>query len=103
MFPSSFPSTKNLFAGSVSNCKKRCDICTRFMVFDNTFKCTATGKYYKVDGTLFCSSANVVHLNTCQFWKLQYVGSAITFKERFGIHKTGKNTGQKDVAQLNIF
>ena len=65
------------------------------MVFDNTFKCTATGKYYKVDGTLFCSGANVVYLNTCQFWKLQYVGSTITFKERFGIHKSGKNTGKK--------
>ena len=46
--PSSFPSTKNLAVGSISNCKKRCDICTNFMVFDNTFKCTATDKYYKV-------------------------------------------------------
>ena len=39
-----FPSTKKLTLGSISNCNKRCDICTNFMVFDHTFKCTATGK-----------------------------------------------------------
>ena len=46
---SSFSSTKNLIVSSVRNCNKRCDICTtNFMVFGNIFKCTATGKYYKV-------------------------------------------------------
>ena len=44
----SFPSTENLIVGSISNCNKRCDICTNLMVFDTTFRCTATGKYYKV-------------------------------------------------------
>ena len=47
--PSSFPSTKNLIVGSISCCnRRRDDICTNFMVFGNTFTCTATGKYYKV-------------------------------------------------------
>ena len=46
--PSSFSLTKNLMVGSVRNCNKRCDICTNFMVFGNIFKCTATGKDYKV-------------------------------------------------------
>ena len=100
--PSSFPSTKNLTVGSISNYKKS-DICTNFMVFDNTFKCTATGKYYKVKRTLSCNSVNVVYLITCQCCKLQFVGSAITFKERFRIHKSDINTGKKNVAQLNIF
>ena len=72
--PSSFPSTKNLTVGSISNCKKRCDICTNFMVFDNTFKCTATDKYYKVKRTLSCNSVNVVYLIVCQCCKLQYAG-----------------------------
>ena len=84
--PSPFPLTKNLTVGSISNCNKRCDICTNFMAFGTTFKCTATGKYYKVKGTLSSSSVNVVYLITCQCCKLQYVGSAITFKERFCIH-----------------
>ena len=64
--PSSFPSTKNLIVGSISNCNKRCDTRTIFMVFDNTFKCTATTKYYKVKGTLSCNSVSVVYLITCQ-------------------------------------
>ena len=70
----SFPSTENLIVGSISNCNKRCDICTNLMVFDTTFQCTATGKY------------------CC---KLLYVGSSITFKERFCIHKSDINTGKK--------
>ena len=65
------------------------------MVFDTTFKCTATGKYYKVKGTLFCNSVNVVYLIICQCCKLQYVGSAITFKERLRIRKSVINTGKK--------
>ena len=65
------------------------------MVFDTTFRCTATGKYYKVKETLSCNSVNVVYLITCQCCKLQYAGSAITFKERFCIHKSDINTGQK--------
>ena len=68
--PSSFPSTKNLIVGSISNCNKRCDIWTNFMVFDTTFKSTATGNYYKAKGTLSCNSVNVVYLITCQCCKL---------------------------------
>ena len=47
--PLSFPSTKNLIVGSISNCSKRLDICTNFMVFDTTFKCTAIGKTIKLN------------------------------------------------------
>ena len=93
--PSSFPSTENLIFGSISKCNKRCDICTNFMVFDTTFKCTATGKYYNVKRTLSCNSVNVVYLITCQCCKLQDVGSAISFKKRFCIHKSDMNTGKK--------
>ena len=92
---SSFPPTKNLIVGSIKNYNKRCDLCTNFMVFDNIFKCTTTGKYYKVKGILSCNSANVVYFITCQCCKLQYVGSVITFKERFRIHKIDINTGKK--------
>ena len=65
------------------------------MVFSNTFKRTATGKYYKVKGTLSCNSVNVVYLITCQCCKLQYAGSDITFKERFRVNKSDINTGKK--------
>ena len=65
------------------------------MVFGNTFKCSATGKYYKVKGTLSCNSVNVVYLITCQYCKLQYVGPAITFQDRFRMHKSDINTDKK--------
>ena len=65
------------------------------MVFYTTFECTTTGKYYKVKGTLSCNSVTVVNLITCQCCKLLYVGSTISFKERFWIHKSDINTGKK--------
>ena len=43
---------KNLIVCSISNCNKRCDICTNFVVFENTFKCTAADKFYKFEGIL---------------------------------------------------
>ena len=63
--------------------------------FDNTFECTATGKYYNVKGILSYISVNVVCLITCQCCKLQCVRWATTFKERFHIHKSDINTGKK--------
>ena len=80
---------------SISNCNKRCDICTNCMVFGNTFKCVATGKYYKAKRNLSCNSVNVACLITCQCCKLQHAGSAITFKERFRIYKSDINTSKK--------
>ena len=101
--PLSFPSTENLIVGSVSNCNKKCDICTNFMVFDTAFKYTVIGKYYNVKGTLSCNSVNVVYLITCQCCKLQDIGSAITFKKDFVYIKVTKIQVQKDVVQLSIF
>ena len=95
MSPLSFPSAKNLIVGLISNCNKRCNVCTSFMVFDNTFKWTTTCADYKVKGTLSCNRVNVVYLVTCQCCKLQYVGSAVAFKERFCINETDINTGKK--------
>ena len=73
------------------------------MDFDNTFKFTATGKYYKVKGTLSCNSVNVVYLITRQCCKLQYVGSAVTFKGRFCIHKSDTNTSKKSCGAAKQF
>ena len=101
--PSSSPSTKNLILGLISNCNKRCDIYTDFIVFDNTFKRTATGKYHKVKVTLSCNSVNVVYLITCQCCKLQYVGSVITFTERFHVHKSDINTRKKGCGATKHF
>ena len=67
---------------SIINCNTRCDTCTNFMIFDITFKCAATGKYYKVKWTLSSNSTNVVYLIICQCCRLQRNGSAIVLKEK---------------------
>ena len=30
------------------NCSDGCNICKNVIIFDDTFKCTATGNYYKI-------------------------------------------------------
>ena len=65
------------------------------MIFDDQFECTATDKYYKVKGALHCNSKNVIYLITCSDCKKQYVGSALNFKERFRLHKSGIKTGKE--------
>ena len=57
------------------------------MVFGNTFKCVATGKYYKGKRNLSCNSVNVACLITCQCCKLQHAGSAIPSKKDFAYIK----------------
>ena len=54
-----------------------------------------TGKYYKVKGTLSCGSISLVYLISCQCCKLQYVGSVLTFEERFLIDKSDIGTSKK--------
>ena len=51
------------------------------MVLNNTFKCTATGKYYKGKGIISYISINVVYLITCQCCKLQLEQIVIAGRE----------------------
>ena len=45
-------------------------------------------------GILKCTSKNVIYLISCKCCGKQYIGSAISFKERFRIHKSDINTGK---------
>ena len=69
--PSLFSATKSQAARLINNINERCNICTKIKAFNNTFKCSATGKYCKVKGTLSCNAVNVVFLITCHCCKLQ--------------------------------
>ena len=89
--PSKYPDPKNSRQNCITSCYK-CDICKNYMVFDRTFKCTVTGKVYYIKGEMNCESTNVIYLITCMKCLEQYVGSAITFKSRFRIHKSDIKT-----------
>ena len=89
--PSIYPKKTNTRKSSIADCNN-CDICKNYMIFDNTFTCTATGKSYFIRGQLNCESINVIYLITCSKCLEQYVGSAVKFKTRFRIHKSDIKT-----------
>ena len=89
-----FPRVHNQHSSSWEKCQKRYDICTNFLVASTEFTCFATKRKYKVKGILKCTSKNVIYLISCKCCGKQYIGSAISFKERFRIHKSDINTGK---------
>ena len=91
--PSLFPNRKSTESNSIINCNS-CDICNNYMVFENMFTCTVTGKKYFVKGELHCNSCNVIYLVECSNCKQQYIGSALNFKQRFRIHKSDIKTNK---------
>ena len=91
--PSLFPNRKSTKSNSIISCNS-CDICNNYMVFENMFTCTVTGKKYFVKGELHCNSCNVIYLVECSNCKQQYIGSALNFKQRFRIHKSDIKTNK---------
>ena len=70
-------------------CNKRCDLCKHFLIQDTKFKSFATGRIYRINQKLSCTSKNVIYLAACSKCKKQYVGSTSTeFKVRFRNHKS---------------
>ena len=92
--PSLFPRAHNQYSSSSEKCQKRCDICTNFIAASTEFTCFATKHKYKVKGILKWTYKNVIYLISCKCCGKQYIGSAISFKERFRIHKSDINTGK---------
>ena len=78
---------------AVVSCNK-CDICKNFFITDSNFRYTITGKTYFIKGNLSFDSCNVIYLITCSNFREQFVGSAITFKQRFRIHKSDIKTNK---------
>ena len=77
-------------------CSSRCDLCKNFLIQDSNFKSFSTGRTYRINQNLSCSSKNVVYLASCNKCNLQYVGSTSTeFKVRFRNHKSSMLTNQK--------
>ena len=63
-----------------------------FLVVFPDITCFATTRKYKIKGILKCDSRNVIYLISCKYCGMQYVGSAIGFKEKLRIHKSDINT-----------
>ena len=80
--------------GSIK-CKKKCDLCTNYLVESDRFTCLTLGRFYKCKQVLCCTFTNVVYLASCRKCTLQYVGSTSNqFKVRFRNHKSAMNTGK---------
>ena len=91
--PSFYPNRKSTKSNSIIRCNS-CDICKNYMVFENMFICTVTGKKYSVKGELRCNSCNVIYLAECSNCKHQYVDSALNFKQWLRIHKSDNKTSK---------
>ena len=61
---------------------KRCDCCKNFLISGSRFRSGATGREFKIDKSLTCTSANIVYLAQCVSCSLQGVGSSVDFKKR---------------------
>ena len=91
--PLLFPYKKSTKSNSIISCNS-CDICNNYMVFENMFTCTVTGKKYFAKGELHCYSRNVIYLVECSNCKQQYISSALNFKQRFRIQKSDIKTNK---------
>ena len=81
--------------GGCLKCSSRCDLCKNFLIQDSKFKSFSTGRTYKINQNLSCSSKNVVLASYIKC-NLQYVGSTSTdFKVRFRNHKSAMLTNKK--------
>ena len=67
------------------------------------FGCTVTGKTYFIKGNLWCDSCNFVYLIRCFNCREKYVGLAINFKERSGIHKSDIKTNKDSCGTARHF
>jgi len=83
--------------GGCFKCGTHCDLCKNLLSQDSKFKSFSTGRAYRINQKLSCSSKNIVYLASCNKYKLQYVGSTTTeFKVRFCInHKSSMLTNKK--------
>ena len=82
--------------GGCFKCSSRCDLCKNFLIQDSKFKRFSTGRTFKINQDLSCSSKNVDYLASCYKCNLQYVGSTSTeFKVHFRNHKSSMLTNQK--------
>ena len=86
-----------------NNCCNNCAICKNYMIFDNTFICTVTGKSYWIRDRLNCESINVIYLITFSKCLEQYVGSTVKFKTRFRIHKSDIETKKERCGSARHF
>ena len=85
-------------------CSSRCGLCKNFLIQDSNFKSLSTGRTYKINQNLSCSSKIVVYLDSCKKCNLQYVGSTSTeFKVRFRNHKSSMRRNKKKVQACSPF
>ena len=73
----------------VANVTKDVTFVKNFLIQDTKFESFATGRIYRINQKLSCTSKNVIYLAACNKCKKQYVGSTSTeFKVRFRNHKS---------------
>ena len=80
-------------------CLKRCIACV-YSANRNQFKCTASGKTFKLTQQLTCSDQNVIYIIQCKRCLAQYVGKTSgAFKTRINQHRNSIGKSSSGVAR----
>jgi len=80
-------------------CMKRCIACV-YSKNMNQFKCTATGKTYKIYQQIGCEDKNIIYVIQCKKCSAQYVGKTSgTFKARVNKHRNSIGQSNTNVAK----
>ena len=87
---------------SLEKCQQNCDISINFLVPSTEFTCFANKSEHQGKGILKYTSKNIIYLISRKCCGKQYTGSAISFKERFRIHKSEINTDKVRCAVANL-
>ena len=82
---------------------KCCDCCKNFLISGSRFRSAATGKEFKIDKSLACTSANIVYLAQCVSCGLQGVGSSIDFSKHLANYKSHIKCKHRTFGLLTIF
>ena len=70
--PSLFPNRKSTKSNSIICCNS-CDICNNYMVFENMFSCTVTGKKYFVKAKIYIGRTDVFIIKIYDFYLFHYI------------------------------
>ena len=85
--PSSCPKSVNSQVNIITPYNS-CDTDKHYLVAKRKFTSKVTGKTYFIKGERSGNRKNVIYLVICDKRKDEYIGSAVDFKPRFGVHKS---------------
>ena len=81
-------SAKPTLSGRYNTCNRTCDSCQVFAGPITQFRCSSTGRIFKLKKEMDCNTPNVIYLAECKKCSKQGVGSTTNWKPRLRNYKS---------------